>query len=192
MLPPPHADKREENSLKKTTNYQLNLWELEDRILMDDFNADNAKIDAALVHKVPMTVIHDITVPEDVQQIDFDMKTNQWGQYSVVLLTLTPPSTGGGGVTFRTGTQDVSTAYHMTFGFSNTDRQEGLAAGSSQSGITVVFFPAKNPKAALQTLNFSGQQLGFGFGSRGYNSTIPLSLVGTLPAGVRIQITGVL
>ena len=31
-----------------TTNYQLNQWAKSDRIMMDDFNADNAKIDAAL------------------------------------------------------------------------------------------------------------------------------------------------
>ena len=34
--------------MKKTTNYQLNQWEKTDRILMDDFNADNAIIDAAM------------------------------------------------------------------------------------------------------------------------------------------------
>ena len=31
-----------------TPNYQLSQWERDDRVLMDDFNADNAKIDAAL------------------------------------------------------------------------------------------------------------------------------------------------
>ena len=31
-----------------TTNYQLSQWETTDRILMEDFNSDNAKIDAAL------------------------------------------------------------------------------------------------------------------------------------------------
>ena len=31
-----------------TPNYQLSQWERTDRVLMDDFNADNAKIDAAL------------------------------------------------------------------------------------------------------------------------------------------------
>ena len=31
-----------------TTNYQLSQWETTDRILMTDFNSDNAKIDAAL------------------------------------------------------------------------------------------------------------------------------------------------
>ena len=34
--------------MTKTTNYQLNQWAKSDRIMMDDFNADNAKIDAAL------------------------------------------------------------------------------------------------------------------------------------------------
>ena len=31
-----------------TENYQLNQWEQSDRVLMEDFNADNAKLDAAL------------------------------------------------------------------------------------------------------------------------------------------------
>ena len=34
--------------MTKTTNYQLNQWAKSDRIRMDDFNADNAKIDGAL------------------------------------------------------------------------------------------------------------------------------------------------
>ena len=34
--------------MTKTTNYQLNQWAKSDRIMMDDFNADNLKIDAAL------------------------------------------------------------------------------------------------------------------------------------------------
>lgn len=34
--------------MKKTENFELNQWEKADRILMEDFNNDNAKIDAAL------------------------------------------------------------------------------------------------------------------------------------------------
>ena len=34
--------------MKQTSNYQLNQWDPEDRILREDFNADNSKIDAAL------------------------------------------------------------------------------------------------------------------------------------------------
>ncbi len=32
----------------QTANYQLNQWSRDDRVLMDDFNADNAKIDGAI------------------------------------------------------------------------------------------------------------------------------------------------
>ena len=35
-------------NLNHTTNFQLSQWESTDRILMSDFNSDNAKIDAAL------------------------------------------------------------------------------------------------------------------------------------------------
>jgi len=34
--------------MKQTEHYQLNQWELPDRIRMEDFNTDNAKLDAAL------------------------------------------------------------------------------------------------------------------------------------------------
>ena len=34
--------------MQKTVNYQLNQWVKSDRIQMEDFNSDNAKIDAAL------------------------------------------------------------------------------------------------------------------------------------------------
>ena len=34
--------------MNQTANYQLSQWESTDRILMSDFNSDNAKIDAAL------------------------------------------------------------------------------------------------------------------------------------------------
>lgn len=34
--------------MTKTTNYQLNQWAKSDRLMMDDFNADNQKIDAAI------------------------------------------------------------------------------------------------------------------------------------------------
>ena len=34
--------------MNHTPNYNLSQWEKSDKVLMDDFNADNAKIDAAL------------------------------------------------------------------------------------------------------------------------------------------------
>ena len=34
--------------MQHTTNYDLNQWDADDRVTREDFNADNAKIDAAL------------------------------------------------------------------------------------------------------------------------------------------------
>ena len=34
--------------MEQTTNYQLNQWEAQDRILREDFNTNNMKLDQAL------------------------------------------------------------------------------------------------------------------------------------------------
>jgi len=40
-----------------TPNYNLNQWEADDRVLRTDFNADNAKLDAALGKKAEQSVV---------------------------------------------------------------------------------------------------------------------------------------
>ena len=46
---PPGGEPRERGMfLNQTANYGLSQWEATDRILMEDFNSDNSKIDAAL------------------------------------------------------------------------------------------------------------------------------------------------
>ena len=40
-----------------TPNYQLNQWERSDKVLMDDFNHDNAKIDSALAAKADASAV---------------------------------------------------------------------------------------------------------------------------------------
>ena len=43
-------------STNKTTHYQLNQWEAEDKVLRSEFNEDNQKIDAALAGLVSQLV----------------------------------------------------------------------------------------------------------------------------------------
>ena len=40
-----------------TEHYQLSQWERSDKVLMDDFNADNAKLDAALASKAEAAAV---------------------------------------------------------------------------------------------------------------------------------------
>lgn len=44
-------------STQKTANYQLNQWVKSDRILMEEFNADNLKIDDAIAAVIPAGLI---------------------------------------------------------------------------------------------------------------------------------------
>lgn len=43
-------------STQKTANYQLNQWVKSDRILMEEFNADNLKIDDAIAPSFPQVL----------------------------------------------------------------------------------------------------------------------------------------
>lgn len=54
-----------------TTNYQLNQWEPTDQVLRTDFNADNAKIDAALKE------LRDIIISGDLLLQVFDQYDQQ-------------------------------------------------------------------------------------------------------------------
>ena len=73
--------------MTQTTNYQLNQWAKADRVMMDDFNADNAKIDAALKANADaiaaetaariagdmLVKLKEITVTSEITQIDIDL-----------------------------------------------------------------------------------------------------------------------
>ena len=48
VCPPGGAPRERGMFLNQTANYGLSQWEATDRILMEDFNSDNSKIDAAL------------------------------------------------------------------------------------------------------------------------------------------------
>ena len=52
--------------MQKTANYQLNQWVKSDRIQMEDFNSDNAKIDAALKANADAVAAVQTAVPKIV------------------------------------------------------------------------------------------------------------------------------
>ena len=82
--------------MTKTTNYQLNQWAKSDRVMMDDFNADNAKIDAALKANAdaiaetaaafPLVKIKEVTLGADTAQWDIDVSDINFYQYTRIFL----------------------------------------------------------------------------------------------------------
>ena len=54
----------------KTDHFQLNQWEKPDRVLMEDFNADNARLDAALqtlTERPTITKLNTFTVDRPIK-----------------------------------------------------------------------------------------------------------------------------
>ena len=71
--------------MTKTTNYQLNQWAKSDRIMMDDFNADNEKIEAALLGKLGKAqIIKTIPVNNAERQLDIDLRDVDWSKWDTV------------------------------------------------------------------------------------------------------------
>ena len=94
--------------MNHTPNYQLSQWAKSDRVLMDDFNADNAKIDAAL--KVQSDALSresdaraagdffvrlgETAVTADTPQVRLDLPSNL-AQFQQLFLCTTLKSTEG-------------------------------------------------------------------------------------------------
>ena len=84
--------------LNYTENYQLSQWEESDRVLMEDFNSDNQKIEEAIVtvrEAIYMEKLADLSIPADATQYDIAMRGIDLTQYYRLELYVTPPFTSG-------------------------------------------------------------------------------------------------
>lgn len=80
--------------MTKTTNYQLNQWEPTDRVLREDFNADNRKIDAALNQlkkQHSLELLYTYTAESSAESIvcPVDINWNDWKTVHVQCNALT-------------------------------------------------------------------------------------------------------
>ena len=70
--------------MRQTANYQLSQWDAEDRILREDFNRDNEKIDQALKElqqTLPYVKLLDVTTEAEAQQVDLDVSQIDFSPY---------------------------------------------------------------------------------------------------------------
>lgn len=79
--------------MTKTEHYQLNQWEKTDRILREDFNEDNRKIEAALC-SVPYTKILHVKTETAQQTVDLQVADLKLVQYASVQLYCSIPCQG--------------------------------------------------------------------------------------------------
>ena len=59
--------------MRKTANYDLCQWDAEDRILREDFNSDNEKIDAAIHQANRMVHLMDVVTSAAATQVSVDL-----------------------------------------------------------------------------------------------------------------------
>ena len=70
--------------MKKTQHYGLCQWDAEDRILREDFNRDNEKIEEALKEfqgALPYVKLLDVTTEAEAQQVDLDVSQIDFSPY---------------------------------------------------------------------------------------------------------------
>ena len=77
--------------MNKTPNYQLNQWDKNDRIQMEDFNADNTKLDSALKalsETSRYVLLQNIITSKELAQVDVDLTGIDWSTYPQIMLLM--------------------------------------------------------------------------------------------------------
>ena len=102
--PPPGrqgSPRRGKNRLQKgelilnyTENYHLNQWDATDRVLMEDFNADNEKIDTAIA-AIPYVKIKELTLSAAATTASLDVSDVDFSQYMKIELFVHAPQSSG-------------------------------------------------------------------------------------------------
>ena len=81
----------------QTPNYQLSQWERSDKVRMEDFNADNAKIDEALFRadRRGLQKLHEIVTTEDTNDLTVAFPEIDWKEWNTVRVIIysTPQTT---------------------------------------------------------------------------------------------------
>ena len=137
---PPGGDPRERGMfLNQTANYGLSQWDPTDRILMEDFNSDNSKIDAALKANAdaiaaeaaaraeadaallaqlrgenPYAVLADVTVAAETAQVDLNVSEIPFTDYLRVEFWISMPTEGMRTVFLRLNGNSAKNYYHTT------------------------------------------------------------------------------
>ena len=127
--------------MTKTTNYQLNQWEKTDRIMMEDFNADNEKIEAALTALDRSSKLHtilDVTTDKDTNFLNYPFSIN-WAEWKTVYIDVVLAKGSAG---------DLRVCYHPT--------TEDIITNLDATWNQIIGFPCGNPEMPLYVLIFKG------------------------------------
>ena len=199
--------------MKKTTNYQLSQWDATDRILREDFNGDNAKIDAAIAavkqasadavaeiqRSCPYRTIKRVTTTAAAQQVDLDVRDIDFTQYLQTWIFFRCPNCS---TQLVLRVNNATTGYHFgqTSGSVNGgDSSYFMSVRDCAYGTVMLYTAAQDRNVA--GISFSIQTSNYGMGV-GFQVISPVSWTnfqtlnitgdsGKIPAGMEITIAGV-
>lgn len=116
--------------MKKTEQYNLNQWEASDRIRMEDFNVDNAKLETALAGKTGrLEYIGSFSDGEGKSNAGLITGVRDWNQWDQVILF----------ADLRGTTFSEKDILILTMAFSDYSYTDSLRI--SAGSFAVVFFP---------------------------------------------------
>lgn len=172
--------------MEYTSKYQLSQWSAEDRILRTDFNADNAKIEAALSSLGQAQTLDSVNLSAASNTFSFDLNEIDWGQWQVIAVTVDAPKNS---ITYET-------PWACTLN-NNTASGHGTASATDflrfgPSSFLMALLPFRCPEQTVLGIAI-GSPAGIGFGSCTYAALTQLTFASSAPypAGTKATLWGV-
>ena len=150
--------------MKQTEQFGLNLWELQDLVRMEDFNSDNAKLEAALASlaqggaKIKTYAGYSgdsssLAVGIPIRHI------GAWQDWKAAALLIIPQNFSGSGARHSLNTISSSPACGVQF-------------QSTSAGALYLFLPNKDPERLVQGVFFSADMCRFFVGTRPFREAV--------------------
>ena len=133
---------------QQTPNYKLSRWAGTDRILMEDFNADNAKIDAAIAGRLgPIEEIKRMTLSDPSNLPTLDLSGMDLSRWSLLALSIWPVSSAASDASYQ-------------FTLNNTDGNPSSYIHKQPEGEMLhLFFPRRSGENKATVLTLPGGSL---------------------------------
>lgn len=160
---------------QQTPNYNLNQWIKTDRILMDDFNADNQKIDAAIAGRLgPIEEIKSMTLSETAYSFSLDISDIDWSKWSIVFVEasyqISCNTSGNGSLRLELVDAHLATVAQGAM---------SLASSTRSTAMMLVLFPARNGGTPSLNLSFPDGQV--------YQSTLALQEATSISSSMALK-----
>ena len=110
----------------RTTNLGLHQWAADDYVKREDFNEDNAKIDAAMERAYAFPIA-EFTTTAAQSRLELDVSGVDWSAWRLVCADFSFRTSGTGRVFVRANTPDAYGSGHYADIFSTQETELGLA-----------------------------------------------------------------